>query len=226
MSPAAKDAFGDLVLHNDDCYAGFFGLFTGSRTLGSADFRRNGQSATWKRISDDGYRRVILSGSATEPAVLSSPTEIKSILYGVRYWATKELTLIDEFFRDDRGTVMYPIMHPGEGDVQNTIGEILAQVELTVEWTTLALAELAETCCEKRHRPLETLRMAIRQLVASHPGQVVTVPTSRAFATITAGSRQREELELRVYFRDAQNRYVSHVKIHKSLSGRKQWRAI
>ncbi|HEV2396596.1 MAG TPA: hypothetical protein VGS27_06630 [Candidatus Sulfotelmatobacter sp.] len=225
LSLIVRDAFADLVLRNQDCRAAFFDLFTDGKQVSAAEFRLTAQSVTWNRVTQNDRRTVVLVSRTSAKTVLSSASEIKSVLYGVRYWAREELRLTDEFFRDDRGAVMYPIRNENQ-NVDATINEILGHVSQNEEWTTFSLPDLAVICCEEQRRPLEILRAAIRKLTVSFPGQVVTVPTSRAFATIAARSRQREELELRVYFRDAQNRYVSHLKIHKSLSEKKQWQAI
>jgi hypothetical protein len=213
-----------LVVRQVDCRKHFFDLFMEESQYGAGVFRKAGGAVVWSRKS--GERSVLVKGVDGKEEVLSTPVQVKSILYGVRYWALKELALVDEFFREDRGSVIFPVSLSSGASVEATVRDILSEVRAGDEWTTLSLADLAVTCCEQRHRPLGVLRRAIRELSSHYPGQVVLVPTSRAFATISTRSRQREELELSAYYLDARKRFISHIKVHRSLSDHLRWKAI
>jgi hypothetical protein len=147
-----------------------------------------------------------------------SASEINAVLYGLRYWARDELQLIDEFFRNSRGSIMYPLLieHSAE-----TISEIVDEVISLCcddEWTTLSVLDMIEFLGEQRRRPVGLVLEALRKMAAQHSGHVVLIPTSRTFAALTAGlNKQRQELNLRSYLRDFHGRYISHIRIHKSI---------
>ena len=223
LTPRALDAFVTLVLQNPDCRMGFFNLFmdpNGDYTR--ADFRNHGVSVCWRTHPKNGFREVQLVSEKgrTKEIRLRSPSEIKSILYGVRYWARNELSMIDEFFREDRGAVMYPIVYSDdlhESSLPTIIQTILSSVKKDSEWSTISLRDMAVRCCEDRHLPLKLLFRALQRLMNAHSDSIVLIPTSRSFAAVTAVSHQRENMELRGYFRDKQGRYISHIRIHHNM---------
>jgi hypothetical protein len=219
LSTTACEAFAALVFQNEDCRTYFFDLFMPERdTYTVEQFRTAGCSVTWRWRGDGSPREVIFQSDRDKSLHLRSPSEIKSVLYGLRYWARDELRLIDEFFREDRNSIMYPIfVTDGESSTQEVVRHILSLRAEGAEWTTLSLHELAVYCCERRRRPLVKLFAALTWLFEQYPGHIVLIPTSRSFATFTARSRQREEFELRGYFRDRQGRYISHVRLHSSI---------
>jgi hypothetical protein len=219
LNTTTCEAFATLVLQNEDCKTHFFNLFMpGTDTYTVQQFRTAGCSVTWRWQGDEHSREVVFQNDHDKPLHLQSPSETKSILYGLRYWARDELRLIDEFFREDRGSIMYPIFATaGEASTQEIIRRILSLRPEGAEWTTFSLHDLAVSCCEQRRQPLAKLFDAIAWLSEKYPGHVVLIPTSRSFATFTAPSRQREEFELRGYFRDRQGRYISHVRLHSSI---------
>jgi hypothetical protein len=228
LSAAARDAFSSLVLRNPECKAAFFDLFMQPHTdYDVAQFRQHGLSVVWRRPRDANPKRAVLfEGCNGARVTLQSASAVKSILYGVRYWALRELQLVDEFFREDRGSIIFPVLVPQTHDVHDVVREILKLVSPREDWTILAFSELAVAFGERAHRPLEVLRLAVTKIASSFPRAVMMVPTSSAFATITALSRSREEHELKAYYRDPQGRYISHIKLHKSILDRQLCQAI
>lgn len=219
LTMTACEAFAAMVFQNEDCRTYFFDLFMPEiDTYTAEQFRTAGCSVTWRWRGDGHPREVVFQSDRDTSLHLRSPSEIKSVLYGLRYWARDELQLIDEFFREDRGSIMYPIFAAdGESSTKEIIQHILSLRAEGAEWTTLSLHDLAMYCCERRRQPLVKLFAAITQLSEKYPGHVVLIPTSRSFATLTARSQQREEFELRGYFRDRQGRYISHIRLHGSI---------
>lgn len=221
LTDKVRDAFASLVIQNKDCKEFFFSLFMHKNDYDEQELRTSGNQVIWKRESPKkGYNIVTLESiSNNRKLTLNTPSEIKSILYGVRYWARDELNLIDELFREGTGSIMFPILKfEGEIMVLKVIKDILSLINnINEEWTTLSLLELANYCCIGKRHPLNILFKAITQLFSKHSGYVVLIPTSRSLATITARSRQREQLELRRYFQDTEGRYISHIRIHKSV---------
>lgn len=215
LSPTAKEAFATLVLRNRECRAQFFDLFVPGDNYDLTRFRSHGTSVTWQRDSNGEQKTaVVLKNTAHKPRVLATPSEINSILYGVRYWARDELDLLDEFFRDDRGTVMYTLDNVSEHDATSAIiTGIVSSVSNNNAWTTFSVSDLIVKFCEEHHRPIRTLFNAIGELTARHAGDVVLIPVSRQFATLTARSPGRESLDLRGYYCDNLGRFVSHIRI-------------
>lgn len=220
LPPPAREAFAFLVLHNEHCKKAFFDLFMpNTRDYTSQQFRSMGSSIIWKWCGNEQSRIVSLKQSETRPSfMLQSPVEIKSVLYGLRYWARDELQLIDEFFREDRGSILYPILSPKDQlSALEIVQYIISLRPKNKEWTTFSLQDLIVECCEHRQQPLVKLFAAIEWLLKNYSGYVVLIPTPRSLATLTARSQQREELELRGYFRDGQGRYISHIRLHGSI---------
>lgn len=222
LSASAREAFACLVLRNPSCKKQFFDLFIpGCHDYKVADFRVKGKSVVWRRTLETfPLRQVVLTSRDGETLrSLRSHSEIRSILYGVRYWARDELRIIDEFYKEGLGTVMYPIATPGDScEAEDLIRRIVCwPMGKAEEWATISIADLLEKCCESEHRPKACLFEALTLADKRYSGYIMLVPTSRSFATLTARSRQREEHELRSYFRDNQRRYISHIRIHRSL---------
>lgn len=225
LDAVSRETFSELVLANPDCENRFFNLFMpcgSGKKYGTQQFRAYACPVTWRRVQNDERSEVLMRASATPDLLrLQSPSEIKGILYGLRYWARDELTLVDEFFREDRGSVMYPV-HPPENNPSpdEVVDEIFALIQAGVEWTILSIRELIVELCERRKRTLDSLFAALSVLEREYSRQVVLVSTSRSFATLTAASVAREEFELRGYFKDAAGRYISHLRIHESVRRR------
>jgi len=220
LPPLACDLFAGLALRNPDCKRHFFDLFMPrAGTYGPDDFRSEGHSVAWRSQTGDDSAAVVLQAAEDGASMqLRSPSEVKSILHGVRYWARDQLKLIDELFRENDGAVMYPVRNPSiEASPREVIQEIIDMVDAAQEWTMLSIRDLLRECCERARRPLKEVFAALRWLAVSCSGELVMVPTSRSMAVLTARSRQSEELRLRSYFHDAQGRYISHVRLHRSI---------
>lgn len=220
LSTVAREAFSALVLQNSDCRTKFFDLFMPSIAYDLQFFRTIGRSVTWRRTQEEGDSPKVLFENDEKQTLLTlcSHSEVNSVLYGVRYWAREELHLIDEFFREDRGSIMYPVLNPnGDSDFFDIVGEIISRCDEDREWTIMSLQDLTVYCCEQRRRPLKSLFAAVQWLYKKYSGQIVLIPTSRSFATLTARSQQQEDFELRSYYRDMEGRYISHIRLHSSI---------
>lgn len=232
LDEASREAFAEMVLQNVECKRFFFDLFMPEETLYSVDkFRTAGSPVTWNRPKASGgprgpkgqeenFSKIILeSDKSNRSLTISSPSELNSILYGLRYWARDELQLIDEFFTENRGSVMYPILTQNVRTAAEDIaGEVISMCSTENEWTTLSIQQLLIICGEQQRHPISHVYAALRWLSEKYFGHVVLIPTSRSFATLTAGfNERRQELELRGYFRDSLGRYISHIRLHKTL---------
>jgi hypothetical protein len=221
LSTVARDAFAALVIDNADCRQWFFDLFMPNGSTYSPEaLREEGQSVTWQRVPrEKGTSKVVLKNERDSRSVtLRTYSEVHAVLYGLRYWARDELELVDEFFQEARGVVIYPIFAPSDGhDLYGVVNDVLTLSSPNSEWTMLSVGDLIVQCCEIRHRAISRLFSAINWLIRTFPGYIVLIPTARSLATITARSPQREELELRAYFRDPRGRYISHIRLHQSL---------
>jgi hypothetical protein len=220
----ARESFSELVLINQACRRCFFDLFMpDANTYTAQEFREAAVSVVWKSDPNgDKTTRTVIFEATHSGRIMNvhSASEINAVLYGLRYWALDELQLADEFFCGKRGSVMYPIvLQKRDVAVEEIIEEILLLCGSDGdEWTTLSVQGLIESCGEKRRRPVAHVFDAIRRLARLHSGEVVLIPTSRSFASISAGfNQQRQDLELRSRLRDSQGRYISHIRIHDSL---------
>jgi hypothetical protein len=224
LDSQARELLAELVIQQHDCRSVFFDLFmNGVADYRLADFRNTGGSVIWLRPqTGDMATTVLLRNERNgEHRDLCSASQIKSVLYGVRYWARDELGLIDEFFQEGRGAIMYPLSTSRHTSVETIISDITERIEdKSDQWTTLAITNMLVDCCERKHRPVSLLHHAISKLYKDHPGRVLLVPTSSSLATLTASSKQREAFILRSYYQDQFARYVSHLRMHNSLKER------
>jgi len=168
------------------------------------------------------FQASLRSEETGKSVALSSKSEIVSILYGVRYWARNDLRLVDEYFRLDRGAVMFAIQ---AGDPVQHLSTshrcIRRQILRKPSWTTLAMQDLIHTCCELPRLPILALRLALDELVLDNGGKVVLIPSAEAFAsnTLSATLPGTQAHELGAYYRDRSGRLISHIRFHHSLNG-------
>lgn len=221
LGDVARELFATLVMRNRDCRSLFFDLFMPSSGADSvSDFRENGNPVRWHRGGNNGA--VTLRNRITgREQILELPTSVAAVLYGLRYWARDELMLIDEYCpRADHGAVMFPIARPeteaSDRAVLDTVAFILSQRKAD-EWTLFSVPDLIAHAGEVRRQPIRVLFEAITWLRNNWPGHTVLVPTSRSLATITATSRQRENLELRRYYKARNGPYISHFRVHRAV---------
>ena len=227
LGDAARDLFAALVLKNEQCKSLFFDLFMPSRiSLDSVStFRQKGCSVGWTRHRSSRNREVVLKNSETGfTASLTSHVSISAVLYGLRYWARDELKIIDEYCKgSDGSTTMFPVFRPGlsakgvDHAVLQTVRSVLSLRTLG-EWTIFSVLDLIAHCCETRRQPINVLSDAIDWLLREWPHHTVLIPTSRALATLAATSPQRENFELRKYYKAPNGPYISHIRIHKDIT--------
>ncbi len=227
ISDAARDPFAALVLNNEQCKSLFFDVFMPLETssYSVSDFRNSGLPVKWTREHPALSREVLFLNNTTGRTIrFSSPAGESAVLYGVRYWARDELQLIDEYGkRSDGGTIMFPVSQAGacsttlDPTVLQTV-RILLSLRTPGEWTLFSVADLIARCCESRRRPIRVLFDAIDWLRREWPGHIAMIPTSRALATLTATSPQRDALELRRYYKASNGPYISHIRIHRDIT--------
>lgn len=212
----SKNAFAELILRNEDSKKNFFDFFMlDNKVYGVKEFREEGNSVTWKLLPGEPKHRQFIMEGEHRKITLEGPKNFNSIIYGVRYWAL-QLELIDEFFKLDRGSIMYPILMR-DNEVDEIKIEILSMLDKEKEWTQFSILDLEVELCEKKRRHKKSLFKAIKKISSNHWDKIYLIATSRSFATITASSIQRENMELKGYFKDAQGRWISHIRIHKSI---------
>lgn len=226
LTDSAKDHFAALVLKNAPCRALFFDLFmpVGVTADSVVRFRHNGCPVTWTRQNSCRAREVIFHNDTTDrTARCTSRVSVAALLYGVRYWARDELGLIDEHYpKGGDDVVMFPVVRPRSCATRNGrsvphIVHILLSMRNAEEWTVFSILDLIPRYCEAHRHPISALFDAIDWLLREWPHHVVLIPTSRALATLTATSVQRETLELRQYYRVSNGPYISHLRIHKDI---------
>jgi hypothetical protein len=219
LSPHARAAYRSLVFANADCREVFLDLFMpGGGVYGFEDFLRRATYVTWRQATRGGRRSVVIDNPSTgRRCVLSRPSQIQAVFFGLRYWARNELLFVDEFFREDVGAILYPVKEMLEEDEGEIRDELRRRVAQGSEWVTFSVRDLAFDLCVGRRWPLRSLFAAVRRLMHSCPGHVTLIPTSRGFASIGSRGHGREEFELRGYLRDSDGRLVSHVRIHRDV---------
>ena len=227
LGDGAKDHFAALVLRNDPCRALFFDLFmpSDSSAASLSKFTTEGAPASWARCGLSKPRAAIFENSVTgSTARCASEISIAAVLYGLRYWARDELGLIDEYRqRSDGSVTMFPVTRTALSEthqnsaVMQTV-RLLLSLRSSSEWTLLSVHDLIAKCCLARRQPIRVLLRAIDWLTGTWPHHTILIPTSRALATLTAASRQRENLELRSYYKIPNGPYVSHIRIHKEVT--------
>ncbi len=227
LHDSAKDHFAALVLKNAQCRALFFDLFMplDARADSVAGFRHNGCPVKWTRHHSCRAREVVFHNDTTDRTRrCTSPVSEAALLYGVRYWARDELGLIDEYCPNaDDSVVMFPLLRPRpdaparNGRAVPHMVSLLLSLRNAEEWTSFSILDLITRFCEAGRRPIRALFDAIDWLVRAWPHHIVLIPTSRALATLTATSAQREPLELRRYYQVSNGPYISHLHIHKDI---------
>ena len=168
---------------------------------------------------------AVLQNQRTDQVIrYTSPVSVISVLQGIRYWARDELKLIDEYCRQsDEGTIMFPLASPYSTENERDDSaletmQFLLSLRTPGEWTFFSILDLIVRCCEARRRPIKTLFRAIDWLIEEWPNHIVLIPTSRGLATLTANSPQRENLELRRYYKNPNIPYISHIRIHNDVT--------
>lgn len=215
-----KQSFSQLVLNQSDCKAFFSDLFWPSSKLDYSleEWLSTAIPVTWVEINPRESRLVQLRSWGNDRVFqLSSENHIQAILYGVRYWFRDELGLIDEMFKEDTGNVMFPILRDDQTSEQTVISTLLNSLVFDKEWARISIRELALSLCVKLRISIRYLFTIIRSLQKNYPGHILFIPTSRSFATITASSKLRENLELRSFFQDDTGVYISHLRIHQGI---------
>ncbi len=227
LNEAARDPFASLVLKNDQCRSLFFDLFMPLDTelYSISGFRQHSIPVKWTRIRSPNTEEVVFQNDKTGTIRRCvSPVSIIAILYGLRYWARDELKLIDEYCqRDDDSTIMFPLAshsHIAYKDVRPVMQMVLFLLSLRTsdEWTLFSILDLVTRCCEARKQPIGVLYKALDWLLKEWPNHTVLIPTSRALATLTTTSPQREDLALRRYYKVPGGPYISHIRLHKDIT--------
>lgn len=218
LPQSASEAFSSLILVNPDCHGNFFRLFL-PRITTAEQFRELAGSVVWHPLDRDGQQQYELrSESSGDRIQLSAPIQIQSILYGVRDWACKQLSLLDEFYETGRGTVLFPISHRTPEEASSALlAAVLAMAQDSEEWTTVSIRDLLRNLCERDGFTVETLFSAISSFVRNHPGKVSLIPTIPNFAAITATSRKRADFQLGSVYHDTRGRVISHFRFHNTI---------
>ena len=219
LSLPERQIFGEIVLHNDDCKLAFFDCFLPhSGRYDRRVFQAQGTPVIWQSLTDNRKRRISFRHlDGTEAGELRSEVGIQAVLYGVRYWARDELALIDEFFREDTGNLMYPVSELGSVPSSRIAHAVLSELASDTEWTVLSVRDLLLKHGVRLRVPVRQLLDTLFQIYRQHPDRVALIPTSRSMATITTTSGVRENFELRSYLRDDRGRLVSHIRLHRDL---------
>ena len=226
LNDAARESFAALALGNDECRSLFFDLFMPSAAGCTSidDFRERGVPVDWDRRNSSDATEVVLRNRATErTARCVSHASVAAVLYGVRYWARDELRLIDEYRQIAGATTMFPVAGRNaagaerDAAVSGTV-RFLLSLRSSGEWAFFSILDLIERCCEQRGQPISVLFEAIDALLDQWRHDVVLIPTSRGMATFTARTPQEEDLVLRRYYTRGAGPYVSHIRIHETVT--------
>ena len=227
LSDSTREAFAALVLNNEQCRSLFFDLFmpSGVSSNSVTSFRQKGLPVRWSRERSSHATEIVFRNMTTGCiARYSSPVSVASILYGVRYWARDALELIDEYSQgSEGGTIMFPVSRPDVSDTRSDSAVMqtvhcLLSLRTSGEWTRFSVLDLIVRCCEARRQPISVLFGAIDWLLQEWPHHIVLIPTSRALATLMTTSPQRENLELKRYYKTSGGPYISHIRIHKDVA--------
>lgn len=213
---AARECFAALVLRNQDCYADFFSLFLIGRNASPRQFRQDAFPVAWTATS-----RGVLLRSVVEQhqLLLDSSVEVRSILYGVRDWAEKQLLLTGEFYDSRRGNVIYPLKWPDADDLSSTLSRFFRylRMEDDSEWITISIRDLLVEFCEIQGYATDAVFRSLRHFSRDHAGFIKLVSTIEDFSTMGASSRKQADFQLKSAFRDSRGRVISHIRLHKSL---------
>jgi hypothetical protein len=211
-------AWGELILRADDCRKHFFDLFMPIMEYDLQAFIEQGGVIAWQPVETPKERTIRLYNiyNPTQTTLLQSQDEIQGILYGIRYWARNELKIIDEFFLEDLGGVMYPI----EITTENKESQIIAYFREEIsneeyQWHTFSIRDILFKLGPKLRLPVNVIHRTIIKLQNNYSEFIVFIPTSKSFATLTASSPVAEKYQLRGYFQDGKGRFISHIRIHK-----------
>lgn len=218
LSEDERRLFSEIVINNEGCRHYFFDLFIQASGYTAASFADLATPVVWRRSGRATEKRVAFSrldGSIV--GHLGTDVEIQAILYGLRYWARDQLGLIDEFYRDGIGAVMFPILDPALVPQTQVEGLILSQVSPHDEWTVMSVREEAYRWAVRLRVPVRRVFDALIHIQHRHPDRVVLIATPRSLATLTSRSHVTAEFELRSYLRDELGRYISHVRLHRDL---------
>ena len=225
LSEAAREHFAALVLSNDHCRMLFFDLFLPSdkNTASVSDFREHGDPISWTREMPSRYSAVIFENTKTGRKVRHLSESVPAILYGLRYWARNELSLVDEYNnRADNSTIMFPISNPSSSPEAHN-SAVLHAVHFMLdqrtfrEWTLFSIAGLIGDYCQTHRQPRAVLFDAIDWLSREWPHHIILIPTSLSLATLSATSPQQRRLVLRRYYKRSHGPYISHIRVHKDI---------
>lgn len=219
LSRQEQQIFAEIVLHNEDCEQAFFAYFMpGHGSHDRMTFQTKGMPVIWRSSARNSKRLIIFRHlDGTDAGELHSEVGIQAVLYGVRYWARDELALIDEFFREDVGNLMYPVRELGSVPGSIVAQAVLNEIGHDSEWTVLNVRDLLLKHGVRLRVPVRQMLDTISRIYRRHPDRVALIPTSRSLATITTSSGVREDFELRSYLRDERGRLVSHIRLHRDL---------
>ena len=234
LNETARERFAQLVLRNGQCRSLFFDLFIplGTDSMSAADFRLRSSSVEWRhRRSSKGKREVVFLNRMTRrTAFCTSPVSKNAIMYGLRYWASTELHMIDEYCAPGGGrTIMFPLSSSisfatsSDSSVMES-RRVLAMVKSVLsfrtygDWTTFSIYDMIVRCCEVRRKPRALLFRAIDWLLEEWPHHTVLISTSPALATLNTISLRTEDCVLRRYYRRANGPYISHIRVHNDVN--------
>ena len=230
LDDAAKDRFATLVLRNEHCRTLFFDPFMPSDAPceSVSDFQAHGCPVTWMRKPSTDTAMIAFRNCTTRRTVShAARVGVPAILYGLRYWARDELTLIDEYCeRSNDGTVMFPVFRRNSPNSALDHAVIQAvRFLLTLrprhtreEWTLLSISDLIVQYCQTHRQPRTVLFDAIAWLSREWPHHIILIPTSRGLATLTAVSPGQENLVLRRYYKPKHGPYISHIRFHREVT--------
>ncbi|NOX63719.1 MAG: hypothetical protein GXP42_17480 [Chloroflexi bacterium] len=226
LSVHERRLFSELVVANVDCRYYFFDLFMPKQDVYVLeDFIAHGRRVAWKSYTDSSRRMVHLRNLNIEKRErwLQTEDEFQAILYGIRYWARNELEFIDELFLEDLGGVMFPVTLTGPVPAPEITVALAKAVDDSREWTILSVRKLVYMWGPRYHISLKRIFQTLLSIYRDYSEYIVLIPTSEAFATITATSPGAGNYQLRSYLRDFEGRYISHIRVHRKLKEALQW---